>query len=126
MGRAAYPTEAFDLPAAARKEAEQREHEDDDQDDPENAQCSHLLPVVRRGTPTTAGGARWLRDVDGPDRDRPEHGRLLAREPVELLDDDRAELGAAVRPDLGERLVLRPPRPVGAIAGQRVECVGDE
>src|SRR5438132_13755210 len=43
MGRVAYITETRGLPPAAREEAEQREHENDDQDDPENAQCSHLL-----------------------------------------------------------------------------------
>jgi hypothetical protein len=34
MGRAAYVTGAEALPPAAREEAEQREHENDDQDDP--------------------------------------------------------------------------------------------
>jgi hypothetical protein len=48
MGRAAYITKALGLPPAAREEAEQREHENDDQDDPENAQCSHLLPASFR------------------------------------------------------------------------------
>jgi Ku protein len=43
MGRAACFTEGRALPPAAREEAEQREHENDDQDNPENAQCSHLL-----------------------------------------------------------------------------------
>src|SRR5204863_8955210 len=43
MGRAAHFTKGCGLPPAAREEAEQREHENDDQDDPENAQCSHLL-----------------------------------------------------------------------------------
>jgi hypothetical protein len=43
MGRAAYFTKMPGLPPAAREEAEQREHENDDEDDPENAQCSHLL-----------------------------------------------------------------------------------
>jgi hypothetical protein len=45
MGRAAYVTKSFGLPPAAREEAEQREHENDDQDDPQNAQSSHLLPA---------------------------------------------------------------------------------
>jgi hypothetical protein len=43
MGRAAYVNEGSFLPPASREEAEQREHENDDQDDPEDAQCSHLL-----------------------------------------------------------------------------------
>ena len=57
MGRAAYVTETRGLPPAAREEAEQREHENDDQDDPENAQCSHLLPAfVSQTTDLRLGG----------------------------------------------------------------------
>src|SRR5204862_6610204 len=57
MGRAAYPTGTAVLPAPAREEAEQREHENDDQDDPENAQCSHLLPAfVSQTTDLRFGG----------------------------------------------------------------------
>src|SRR5436190_23920781 len=43
------------LPPAAREEAEQREHENDDQNDPENAQGSHLLRAsfANNGFPTT-------------------------------------------------------------------------
>jgi hypothetical protein len=36
MGRAAYSVLREVLPVPAREEAEQREHEDDDQDDPED------------------------------------------------------------------------------------------
>ena len=43
MGRAAYVNGCSCLPPASREEAEQREHENDDQDDPKDAQCSHLL-----------------------------------------------------------------------------------
>ena len=46
MGRAAYFTNEWGLPPTAREEAEQRKHENDDQDDPENAQLRHLLPGV--------------------------------------------------------------------------------
>jgi hypothetical protein len=56
-GRAAYLTEGLGLPPAAREEAEQREHENDDQDDPQNAQSSHLLPAsfAKYGSPSQEG-----------------------------------------------------------------------
>ena len=54
MGRAAYFTKMPGLPPAAREEAEQREHENDDQDDPQNAQTSHLLRASfsKNGSPS--------------------------------------------------------------------------
>jgi hypothetical protein len=57
MGRAAYVSKDPCLPPAAREEAEQREHENDDQDDPKDAQCSHPLRASfsRRGIPTLEG-----------------------------------------------------------------------
>jgi hypothetical protein len=63
MGRAAYVMKAVRLPPAAREEAEQREHENDDQDDPENAQCSHPLPASfsTNEFPTHAGALNLRR-----------------------------------------------------------------
>src|SRR5712691_5338817 len=47
--RAAYLTFGRVLPAATREEAEQREHEDDDQDDPENAHVRLRVDCLRGG-----------------------------------------------------------------------------
>src|SRR2546423_759668 len=102
--------EVTGLPPAAREEAEQREHENDDQDDPENAQGSHLLrasfpnnrflttegalnlaaffPPRRRARTRDAKG-----DLDGLDQLRP-----------------RQRGGAPVRRDLRAQ-VAPPPRP---------------
>ena len=43
MGRAAYFTNEWGLPPTAREEAEQRKHEDHDEDDPENAHAFTCL-----------------------------------------------------------------------------------
>jgi hypothetical protein len=45
-GRAAYAFKIPVLPAAAREEAQERENQDHDEDDPENAHCPPLPFVV--------------------------------------------------------------------------------
>src|SRR5438067_2117573 len=98
------------LPPAAREEAEQREHENDDQDDPENAQGSHLL---RASFPhnrfLTTEGALNLAAFFPPRR------RARTRDAKGDLDGlnqlrPRQRAGAPVRRDLRAQAAL-PPRP---------------
>ena len=51
MGRAAYSTGVTVLPVPAREKAEQCEHEDDDEDDPENAHADPPFVCMRTVLP---------------------------------------------------------------------------